>query len=203
MTSNRCGFGVDGGECYSCELERKRANHQDGCIRRMAATGHCSCITANPETPRVPVCDYYDTREDAERLTHSEVLDALEEAIDNLHGSESEGTEADIREAWPESLTIYGWVRKKISDEEIDKMTKEAVDAVLNCFGDTLELGDPASDGEPVGLLPKGFEEVIRKDMAERHIWNCEQLYEIELTTDQVVELAKLKWPEWFENTTL
>lgn len=146
-----------------------------------------------------PDCDCWDVDEGCERLNHSEVLEALEEAIEDLP-DDGRGLEVCIREAWPESLTIYGWTRKKVSEEDIQTMADEATRAVLEYFSETLEMSDPDDDdGEPDGLLPEGFKEVIRKDMEARHIWGCDQTDEIELTTDQVVDIARLEWPEWFE----
>jgi hypothetical protein len=40
-----CGFGVDGGECYACQLERQRSKqHSEGCHRRRSVAGQCTCV---------------------------------------------------------------------------------------------------------------------------------------------------------------
>ncbi len=146
----------------------------------------------------LPEADYWDVNEDTEQLSHTEILEALEEVISNLVPGEN-GLEADIREAWPNGITLYGWVRKTPSDDDIRKLRDRALDAVFNCMSEELEWTNPEDEGEPNGLLPEGFEKVIREDLKTRHIWGCDRVREFELTTERLVEIAKCEWPQWLE----
>lgn len=151
-----------------------------------------------------PDCDYWDTDETVRVLTHDDVLSALEDAISNLSdASDKRPLEVQIREAWPESLTIYGWRRHELTQEEIKKIAIHATEAALDYFRDTLELGNPDDDdAEPHRSLPELFEKALTEDMGTRFIWNCDQTDSIKLTTDQIVALARSEWKEWFEENT-
>lgn len=45
-----CGFGIDGGECTTCEIDRLKRErdapgpHSEGCLRRWPTAQRCSCI---------------------------------------------------------------------------------------------------------------------------------------------------------------
>jgi hypothetical protein len=143
-----------------------------------------------------PDADCWDCDQDAERLTHTEVLDALEELIDRNY---EKGVSCEDQIRAMGDVTLYGWTRKTPSEKDIRRLTDSALEAVFECMGEELEWSDPDSDGEPNGLLPALFEAAIRQDLQQRHIWGCDQTHEIELTTEQVLDIARLEWPHWFE----
>jgi hypothetical protein len=43
MSTKSCGFGLNGGLCYACELE-DRKKHQEGCLCRWEVAKTCTCI---------------------------------------------------------------------------------------------------------------------------------------------------------------
>ena len=144
-----------------------------------------------------PDCAYWDVDDTTDRLTHRVVRDALEYAIDSAF-KKGQSTEACIRENWPEGVTIYGWTRKVVDEEDIRRLTDAAVDAVLQAWVD-MELGDPDDDEEKGDVLPKMFEEAVRKDVETRFVWACDQTHELELTLDELLGIARLSFGDWFE----
>jgi hypothetical protein len=138
-----------------------------------------------------PSCDYYDCSDDSERLSHSQITEAIEEALDLV--PDQTGLEAQIRMEWPHGLTVYGWTRKTL---DINALIERACEAISDEWRE--EYGDPDGDD-----LPPKLGELLRaavKEAFEGHpVWSCEQTDEIEIPIDQLVEIAKLEWPEWFE----
>jgi hypothetical protein len=143
-----------------------------------------------------PYCDFWEFREGGEGLSHTEVIEALEEAIDRNY-EKGISCEECIRQMG--DVTLYGWTRKTPSEDDIRRLTSRALEAVFEFMGDWLEWTNPDSDGEPNGHLPEGFERVIREDLKTRFIWGCDQKHKIDLTTEQVIGIARLEWPDWFE----
>jgi hypothetical protein len=140
-----------------------------------------------------PSCDYYDCDDDREQLSHSTVTEALEEALDLV--PDADGTEAQLRRLWPESLTVYGWTRKTI---DLCGLTERAMEAISDEWAE--EYSNP--DVDTVKLPPKLgdlIEAAVRTAFEGHPVWSCEQTDEIEIPIDQLVEIARLEWPEWFE----
>lgn len=138
-----------------------------------------------------PDAAYWDCDDSREQLSHTEVLEAIEELLGNIVGN----LEEQVRTLWPDSLTVYGWERKT---PDVDALVSACVETFLNEWCEQQELSDPEGEGEPVGHLPEGFATVIRKDLETRHVWGCDQTVEIEIPIDQLIEIARLEWPEWF-----
>jgi hypothetical protein len=142
-----------------------------------------------------PDADCWDCDQDAERLTHTEAIEALEELIDRNY---EKGVSCEDQIRAMGDVTLYGWTRKTPSDDDIRRLVRSAVDATLECMGEELEWSNPEED-EPPRDLPALFEAAIRKDLETRHILGCDQTHEIELTMEQTLDIARLEWPHWFE----
>lgn len=136
-----------------------------------------------------PECDMWDCCEDAERLSHTTPLEALEAAIGDMR------SEAELRDWVADGWKVYGWTRKAVTDHDIDAMVEQLTETFHEYWNDSLELGDPEQDQPP---LIYGLRELITEDMRKREVWACERTHTIELTAEQVVAIARLECPDLF-----
>lgn len=136
-----------------------------------------------------PECDYWDFREDAENLSHDTLLEALEHYI---------GYNLGPNETWeqlPDTIKLYGWRRKKVDTESLTNIAYDAIKAEYN-----EEYGGPEEDyGQILTKLWNSLTEAIDMAFKGHEPWRCERTEVIELTRDEVISIAKLEWPEWFE----
>lgn len=141
-----------------------------------------------------PGAGWYDCDEDRERLTHQDPTEAIEEAISGLMPGEH-GTEADMREAWPEELTVYTWQQRTV---DVSGLADDAVAALSEQWGE--EYGDPETDDDGgFGELAEPLAALITEHVKGKHVWRCDEPESFVVGIDDLVGLAKLEWPERFE----
>jgi hypothetical protein len=145
-----------------------------------------------------PTCDFWSDDEGTERLVHSDLLEALEEAVD-ARFVKGQGIEDCVLENFSDGITMYGWTRKEVGDSDVMRLCDAAVDAVTEAMGNDLELFDPEEEDVDKGELPRLFEAAIREDLKGRDVWACERTHEVVLTPEQLLGILRLEFGDWFE----
>lgn len=118
-----------------------------------------------------------------ERLTHSDIDEAIEEYLDQIASSE-----------WPEIVTVKGYVRLAPSIEEYEGTR---VESFLESLDE--EYGDPdAYHATPPSEAMKAAELVfIKAVLAEYEPWQCEPAITKEIDAMAWVREHR---PEWLED---
>jgi hypothetical protein len=144
-----------------------------------------------------PAADYWDCDDTLERLTSTEVLEALEQGLDRIPDADQPSFEAQLRAELPDGITIYGWQRDTI---ELDNLADRACDALAEQYAE--DYGDPDGDEDlPSAVRSKLrtlFGAAVKEALEGQTAWRCTQTEEIDLDIDMLIDIAKLEWPEWF-----
>lgn len=148
---------------------------------------------------------FYDARE-SERLTHTEVEDAVSEACemavagrfaDGKWGTGAE-VEAEIRRACP--MTIEAFRRKEVTDAWVQRAAARAAEVVQESFAE--EFGDPEGDGDALAPLAGLLAPAVRTAVTGVEVWACEVVAARSFSADEVVEMMR-KWnPDWFDENS-
>jgi hypothetical protein len=142
-----------------------------------------------------PYATWYDCNEDRERLSHSDAMEAIEEALDGLAPAGGcPDLEELIRNAYPGGLDVHCWERLEVNH---GALADSAVEAMADLWGD--EYGDP--DGDDDG----DFEELhhriallVATHCQTHKPWRCEKVKSFNVPIETLVGLARLEWPSWF-----
>jgi hypothetical protein len=144
-----------------------------------------------------PECDYWYFGLCPDELQHASIVEAL--------SLPTFGNELQLRQ-WGDQVlspvarrgrTAYGWTRKKVSQADIDSMVEHLTDAFHEHWCEVLELGNP-EDGDERVKNPEWLRAAITNDMRTRHVWQCEQTHQVELTFEQILGIGRLLRPELF-----
>ena len=153
--------------------------------------------------------DYWDCDDTSESLTHSDALEAIESYFERCWPAQSVMSAPDFdAEAWlreetgEEGLTVYAFLRSKVTDEQVDTWVDDIQSRVAECFSE--DYGDPdgGNDGFTTEVFEKhkpAFAAVVRALVDDASVWRCEPCGKVELTEDEAVALMREHRPDWFE----
>jgi hypothetical protein len=136
--------------------------------------------------------EYWDHRDDTERLYHNGFDEAVEAALDDmLYGSPVD--------EWPTSITMYGYVRDKISDACVENLAKRILEETVRTLDEDYELGDPdgwldCTKDERLMKIARAFARGVRKHY---EVWRCTQVLSEEVN---VMDWVTVNRPDWLEN---
>ena len=141
--------------------------------------------------PRVRHVEFWTARRDEERLSWSDIEDAVEHELD-------EATAAEFQ--WP--MKVYGWARLDVSDPDLDNLAESLVESASEWLNDE-RYGDPEGDHR---VLDRDGEERLRQAIIdalfaarkaeELSPWACEII-----ETREVTEAEAREWcPSMFDD---
>lgn len=126
-------------------------------------------------------CDFYACSEMTERLSCMDPDEAIEEYLDGCG-------------PLPESVTVYGWLRRKVGETERKWLKDSLLERALECLDE--EYGDPDNPTDPTDEMEKAEAAFIEVVLAEYKSWACERVSEAKVN---VREWCAKNRPEWLE----
>lgn len=129
--------------------------------------------------------EFWDCSMDAEQLSWDEQNVAIEMHLDQIPKDE-----------WPETLTVYGFVRETL------KLGNEAA-RILEQILESLDenYGNPEEATAETEGMKKAAEEFVQKVAAEYQVWSCKRVASEEIN---VMDWVKEHAPQWLaENPQL
>ncbi len=141
-------------------------------------------------------CDYYDTDESTDSLTHDRPNGAIEYHFDELHEKGVSILEC-IAKRGP--VTVYGFDRQVVSDEEIESYARRAAETVAEAFDE--EYGDPHDTVHAVNIhdLADALLPAIKEQIGKTTVYSCERVAERVYSPAEVEAVLRAECPQWFE----
>jgi len=137
---------------------------------------------------------------DIEQLSHEDAEEALEYFIDDLRVGTS--FEDSLRAAAP--VTLYGWARVEMSDNELDGWADCAVEHLVEMMDESV-WGDPNGNSEIMGeaaskRVQAAVLAALKTERDNGHLapWSCEVVEKRELDAATLVAEARRIAPHWF-----
>jgi len=144
--------------------------------------------------PTMPDGEFFDCS-NPESLTHTDPWSAIEEYLDGWLSPKM--TVADVLREIRKPITITAYVPGVVDDAEIKNWAESLTETLEERFGE--EHGDPdgqhplCKDAEAIML------EAVTKIVKASRVWSCAESGHVNLTPDQVEELARENRPDWFK----
>lgn len=141
---------------------------------------------------------FWDCDDGREVLRHESLEEAIEHDVDDLPQGD---IEAEVREAYPSGITVYGFRRREVDREWIEqqaaRMAEDFAEQLEDEFGDHL-TGDHQTfeDDEQLAL---GADILKLLEKLKLEPWQCEQVAKVHLSLDELLEMLRELNPEWFE----
>ena len=137
-------------------------------------------------------CALFDASEDRETLTHSDPDEAIEAALDEWLSPKCNVLE-HLRSAVGETLTIYGFTRRKLDKDE------PCLDGE-NILSDLLERIDEEYGGEdptePTAGMKAAADILSQVLHREYEVWQCESTHKAVVNVDAWIRESR---PDWLE----
>lgn len=132
--------------------------------------------------------------DDAERLSHEEPTEAMEEYLGNFLAPGM--TLAEVECALDQDITVTAYVPMEVTDTQIKIWAESLTENLEEMFRD--EHGDPDADhplcGEADAIMLEAVTKIIRATPA----WSCQESGRIDIPGEKVLAFARQEWPEWF-----
>lgn len=137
----------------------------------------------------------------AERLSHDDLLDAVEEYIDGFLSPGCD-TEAILRDQ-VSPLTIFGYTRCEVTDGHLEQLADDLAERLAELVGED-EWGDPDGNHEVLSdenrkAIEARFAAVLREERHRIVPWACEVTQTVEVEGDELVAMVREISPSWFD----
>lgn len=142
----------------------------------------------------LPEADFYEWRDDCERLDYTDPVEALTYCVDGW-----------TDEAFAEggSVTLYAYRSIDVTENFIANQIDRAMENVEEAFGE--EYGDPEDQflagPEATARAKPLFEVAIRSLLKDEKAWRCDKIGKVTLDAAQVEALMREANPEWYTDS--
>ncbi len=133
----------------------------------------------------------------AEYLDHSDQEAVIEEFLDNFFEMREPTSKGLAR--MPEKVTVYGYSRRKLDDDEPALDPNAIIERILEDLDE--EYGSPAGDHEllsetDMAVIKERVDSLIAEVRARYYPFACEQTHEVEVDTKAWIKEHREDWLE-------
>lgn len=124
----------------------------------------------------------YWTCGDGERLTHTDIHDAV---IDHIDNALYDTPEPD----WPETVTVVGYAQDVISDRTKQNVAERALETVIEYLDE--DYGPDEGLTGYTDEMREAAKEFIEKIVAEFPVWRCTEVTRVEVNLSDFKEVGQ------------